>query len=324
MIIGEGTPEAIAERMAENNGRIAVVSAEGGLLDILGGMYSESKVNLDPILHGYSGEPINSVRIGRKCKRIDAANLSIALAVQPVVLEELLDNETLSRRGVTGRILYSLPPSMLGKRDSINAREVPVAVSSRYRNRLREILSQEEIRLTLSPGALEAFNNWDRKVEAMLSPGKELSRLTPGWGGKMLGNTARIAGLLCLLEGQGIEVAEYTMHSAVTIAEYFISQLAAITGANAIVSSEASEVLSYLIRLEQPEVSHHLIKQALKNRKRFRKAEFVDTALAELEYAGYIRPKPITPHQGKGRPPQPMYQLNPLLLKKTDSMEIII
>lgn len=314
LIIAEGTMEAIMERMAENNGRITVVSAEGSLLDIMAGMYSDSKVNLDPILQGYSGEPINIARINRRSKRIERANLSITLAIQPVSMEELFRNEILARRGVVSRFLFSYPPTTLGKRDSVNAAPVPHEVSCRYHQRMNQILKLPAIDLSLSPEALDVFNTWDASVESMIGPDQELDRLPSGWGGKILGNTARIAGLLSLLDNQETTVQAYTMRAAVDIAKYFISQLTAIAGTNIQVSSEAGEVLNYIARAGQPEFAPSVLKQSLRSRKRFSKAETVDTALHELVCEGLIRPMPAGAYSGNGRPPQPKYQMHPGLL----------
>ena len=151
-------------------------------------------------------------------------------------------------------------------------------------------------------------------IEQKLVPGADYDRLPNGWSGKILGCAARIAGLLCLLEGQGSIVEGYTMQAAFTIAEYFIAQITAITGPDVLTSAEASDVLSAIIRRQQPEFSPYILKQSLRSRKRFRKAESVDLALMELERLGYIRIKPNTAYKGSGRP-QTMYLVNPSLLK---------
>jgi|LSQX01.1.fsa_nt_gb hypothetical protein len=314
LIIGEGTTEAIVERMAANGGRIAVVSAEGGFLDILAGMYSDSRVYLDPVLQGYSEETIKSVRVGRGMISIKKPSLSVTLAIQPITLEDLLNNDILTRRGVLSRFLISYPPSMLGSRNTPNATPMPDMVYIRYAKSLADILKQDDITLTLSPEALQIFNERDVSIEQKLVPGADYDRLPNGWSGKILGCAARIAGLLCLLEGQGSLVEGYTMQAAFTIAEYFIAQITAITGPDALTSAEASDVLSAIIRRQQPEFSPYILKQSLRSRKRFRKAESVDLALMELERLGYIRIKPNTAYKGSGRP-QTMYLVNPSLLK---------
>lgn len=313
LIIGEGTTEAIVERMAANDGRIAVVSAEGGFLDILAGMYTDSRVYLDPVLQGYSGETIKSVRVSRGVVSIKKPSLSVTLAIQPVTLEELLGNDILTRRGVLGRFLISYPPSMLGKRDTPNASPMPEMVYMRYAKQLARILKQDNITLILSPEALDVFNKMDAVIEKKLMPGAEYDRLPNGWSGKILGCAARISGLLCLLEGQGVIVEGYTMQAAFTIAEYFIAQITAITGPDVFTSAGASEVLNAIARIQQPEFSPYQLKQSLRSRKQFRKAETVDLALMELERLGYIRPKPNTAYKGTGRP-QTMYLVNPGLI----------
>lgn len=55
------SPEALTSLLADNNGRMAMFSAEGGIFDILGGMYSNS-ANIDTFLKAHCGD---SIRVDR-------------------------------------------------------------------------------------------------------------------------------------------------------------------------------------------------------------------------------------------------------------------
>src|SRR3954465_13344295 len=58
LLADDATPEAIVSLLANHGGRIAVVSAEGGLLDTLaGGRYSKTP-NIEPLLKGHAGDRI--------------------------------------------------------------------------------------------------------------------------------------------------------------------------------------------------------------------------------------------------------------------------
>ena len=64
-IVDDVTPEALGIHMAENNERMAVMSAEGGIFDIMAGRYNDKGCNLDLYLKAHSGDPWSSHRVGR-------------------------------------------------------------------------------------------------------------------------------------------------------------------------------------------------------------------------------------------------------------------
>lgn len=315
LIMSEGTTEALLDLMAKNDDRIAVVSAEGAIFGILMGMYSTSGVNLDVILQGYSGEPVNTARVGRQTAKIKKASLSITLAVQPIVIREFLASEIMLGRGTVGRFLLSWPSTFIGYRKP-NPIPVPDVVKQRYATRLRAILEMKSTTLSLSDAALIAYHKWFNVVEKRLAPGNDLGRLPSGWGGKVCGNTIRIAGLLCLFEGKGDIVEDDVMQSAITIAQYFIDQQLSLTKAERPISLEAAEVLQYIEQKGQDQFSPYLFRQDLRNRKRFEKGETVDHALMELEGAGYIRKGMPPEYGGTGRRPEAVYHVHPDLIKK--------
>lgn len=323
LTITDGSPEALASVMALNDGRIAVVSAEGALLDVLGGMYSDKGVNLDVILQGYTGEPIHSLRISRQTPRIDKAALSITLAAQPVAVDKLLSNETLVGRGVVSRFLICHPPSLIGTRDPENSRPIPAPVRERYAERLTSILERGEASITLSPSAQSIHLVWEKRVEKAAGPGARLSRLPAGWGGKICGNTIRIAGLLCLLEGESDVISGPTMQAAISIAEYFVNQMTVISGSETSLSRDAAEVLRFVIDWGQDEYKPADLRQALRSRKRFERGSTVDRALSELAEAGYIRMVQAEAKAGPGRPPQAMHQVHPDLRKPKARGEVM-
>lgn len=116
LIADDTTPEAIVKLLAANAGRLAVLSSEGGLFDVLAGAYSD-RVNIDPFLKGHAGEPITVDRIGRPSVFVSAATLTVGLTVQPSVLQALISNPEFRARGLSARFLYFFPPDRLGSRD---------------------------------------------------------------------------------------------------------------------------------------------------------------------------------------------------------------
>lgn len=118
-LAGDMTPEALVSKLAEQGGALAHLSAEGELLDtIVGGRYSSGAPHLSSLLTAHDGrEP---VRVHRKsAPDIEVANpcLTLGLAVQPQVLEQLGGVDAAVRRGLAARFLFSVPASLVGRRN---------------------------------------------------------------------------------------------------------------------------------------------------------------------------------------------------------------
>ena len=78
------TPEAAASLLAEQGGRLAVLSAEGGIFDILAGRYSGGMPDLDVWLKGHAGDPLRVDRKGRAAGVRAVARSDIGLTVQHI------------------------------------------------------------------------------------------------------------------------------------------------------------------------------------------------------------------------------------------------
>lgn len=96
---------------ADGIARVAVLDAEGTFLANLLGRHSGS-VNVDPLLKGYGGEPIDMVRAVHGSAdtadtHIDAAHISLCLLVQPHYLDEMRRKPELISNGFLGRCLMT-------------------------------------------------------------------------------------------------------------------------------------------------------------------------------------------------------------------------
>src|ERR1019366_10624509 len=79
MFTADVTPEKLASLLHENGGRMAVLSAEGGIFDIMAGRYSSGMPNIDVYLAGHAGDPIRVDRRGRSPEFVDRPALTIGL-----------------------------------------------------------------------------------------------------------------------------------------------------------------------------------------------------------------------------------------------------
>jgi hypothetical protein len=81
LFVDDVTAEKLASVLAENHSKAAIVSAEGGIFDILNGIYTKN-VNIDVFLKGHSGDTIRVDRIGRASESILHPTLTM---LQPVL-----------------------------------------------------------------------------------------------------------------------------------------------------------------------------------------------------------------------------------------------
>lgn len=313
LLKSEGTPEAIAQCMARNGGRIAVASPEGELLGILAGGYtSGASVNMGALLKAFDGDPVNSERVSRKGEDIDHAYCSITLTVQPAVLEKLTENDALTGNGLASRFLYSAPASMVGQRKADSA-SIPLSVTKAYENCIQNILVMDNVALTLCPQAEAVRREWFATIEKKQAPGGELNGLGNGWAGKIVGITVRIAGILALLEGEQNSISAKHMCNAVLIGEYFVSHAKHVFRTDSIFSHEAAAIILYLQQWGQAEYKASDLWSTLRNRNIFKERRTYDNAIRELINEGQLREKLIS-EKGKGRPLK-YHQVNPAILK---------
>ena len=80
--------------MHQNHECMAIISTEGGVFDMISGRY-DRKPNMDIYLKGYSGDSLNVDRKGRESEHIDHPTLTMALTIQPTILDEIMRNDRL-------------------------------------------------------------------------------------------------------------------------------------------------------------------------------------------------------------------------------------
>ena len=115
LIVDDTTPEKLVDIMNEQGGSIAIISSEGGVFDALAGRYDRT-YNFDVYLKAFSGDVISIDRIGRKSNHVENPRLTMALTVQPNVIQGLMINDAFRGRGICGRLLYSVCKSKVGHR----------------------------------------------------------------------------------------------------------------------------------------------------------------------------------------------------------------
>jgi replicative DNA helicase len=250
--------------------------------------------------------------------------LTIGLAVQPEVLRGLAGRPGFGGRGLLARFLYSLPQSLVGRRQA-GAPPVPPAVADRYTLELQALAASLAVPagddgpalLTLDQAAGELLLGFERDLEPRLAAGSgDLAHLA-GWAAKLAGATCRLAGLLHLAEhlrdGWARPINADTFAGAARLADYLVEHARAVfdlMGADPRVD-DARWLLDWIHRNNQMQFSRRDA-HAAAPRGRFRKAADLEPALTLLEEHGWLRRVDADPPGPKGgRPASPRFLVNP-------------
>ena len=319
LIVDDATSEKLGAMLAEQGGRIASMSPEGGVFDLMAGLYSKNGMpQFGVYLMGHAGDDLRVDRISRKGEHVKRPALTMGLAIQPTVLEGLLENSAFRGRGLLARFLYSLPESRIGSR-KIEPAPVPESVNQAYHDvvwRLCELPWEPDQSqcLLLAGDAWVLLRQFMQELEPELGAGGELDS-AQDWGSKLAGAVVRIAGVLhCVIHADGEPwlhpVAATTMQSAIEIGHYaVVHALAAFEAMRADKGlSDAQYLLQWIARHGKTEFVKSEAQQH--GKRRFKQANDIDAPLALLARHNYIRLRRAE-KRGPGRPASPTYEVNP-------------
>lgn len=325
LVADDVTPEAAASLLAEQGGRLAVLSAEGGIFATLAGRYSSGAPNLEVFLKGHAGDMLRVDRKGRPPEHVPHPALTLGLAAQPSVLRDIAQMPGFRGRGLLARIFYSLPANMVGYR-KIGAAAVDEDVRKTYADNIKTlVLSLNEWTdpavLTLTEDAGKVVLAAEAAIEPRLRETGDLGHIAD-WGSKLVGGIVRIAALLHLAthvkDGWGKSIEASTLRDALRIGEYFTAHaLAAFDEMGTDSDLEDARVLAdWLIRTKPVEFTIRDMFTGV-SRARFKKVTDLDAGLAILESHGYIRRQGEPERTGPGRRPSPRYDVNPYVAAET-------
>lgn len=325
VIAEDSTPEALTRLLAAH-GRIAILSSEGGIFDLISGRYEErgKPPNLDVFLKAWGGEQIRVDRMGRESEYAESPALTIGVTVQREVVRGLATKPTFRGRGLLGRFLYSMPPSLLGTRDSLATPLVSAEAFEAFNAGMSSLLRMEYARdaagrrspniLDMPKESFDLVHTFDRSLEPRLKT--DLSHMTD-WCAKLVGTTLRIAGLLHVAEGFGREegypaIQPETVQKALLLAAYFVDHAKAAYnefGANPLLSV-AQKVFAWIKERGEPQVKRRDVFRRW-SRGMFKAPEDADLALEFLVGHGVLRP--MTAEPGPGRRAVGLFAVHPAL-----------
>lgn len=311
------TPEHLGALMAQNDEAMAILSDEGAIFDILGGLYSNGRANIDILLQAHSG---GSIRVDRKSKPpvfLKKALLTIGLTVQPEVIKNACKNKTLRGRGLLGRFLYVIPPSNIGHR-TLEEKPMEESIRSHYHASIIAILNHPhdgetnaQHVLKLDPEAYSKWLEYSKMLEMMMGP--ELDYLThiTDWAGKLSGQIARIAALLHIYRHAfekpwETKICLEDMQGAVKIGHALIKH--ALRVFNLIYEDDsihlAKEILQWINNSNLDSFSH---RECLRKFRKYDKTT-LQPGLNFLKKQGYLHEWSYKPPKGA---PSVMFDVNP-------------
>lgn len=322
LIVDDVTPEALVSTMKENNDRIGIVSAEGGIFGTMAGRYNDH-TNIDIFLKGYSGEYYSTARIGRQGNTLKHPLITIVLAVQPQVICDIMDNKEFSGRGLLARFLYSIPNSLVGSR-KYRTEPVNKALKEDYNNLIKDLLKTNEMdferTIRLSEEADLQSEIYNQQIERRLTD--DLEQIEE-WAGKLHGNTMRIAAIFHIVkygwDAVNVPLEAETLAGAIKVGRYYLEHSMAAFDMMGLSDPQDVKDAKYIIsRIEQNSKNSNNSKNTEIITKRnaydlckghFKSVEEMEPGLQVLVEHGYIAIKKEKP-AGRGRPSEQIY-INP-------------
>jgi replicative DNA helicase len=313
--------------MASNDGRCAILSAEGGIFDMMAGMYS-GKPNLNVYLKGHAGDDI---RVDRKGNAEDGtpegslirnAALTVGVMVQPSVLSGLMQSRAFVGRGIPQRFLYSLPPGRVGERE-VDTADVPddvlrayteaVFAMGRWRPQTDTDGMVQAHSLELTDGARKAISSYELELDRRCAKGKGDLHSMSEWAGKLHGQVTRVAALLHLMEyvdhptPWGTPISRDTMEKAIIFGAYAVEHARAAHQEMGSDPGEerAKKILDWVVGRGLRSFSRRDCQAGIWD---CRKMPELEEALKVLVDRGYVRLKRV---QGKTNRAKEVYEVNP-------------
>jgi hypothetical protein len=314
LIADDATQASLATLLAEQGGRIAIMSPEGGVFDIIAGLYS-GPPDMTIFLKGHAGDRVRVNRQGRPSQFVERPAVTMGLAIQPEVLEAIARVKGADGRGLLARYLYSVPESLVGYRQ-LDPEPIPDQVADAYTQHLTALTTEladwtDPAILRLTPEADAVLLAFQKVTESRMAKGGTLAQIVK-WASKRDGAVARIAALLHLAahptDGWRLPIDAATMAAATRLGDYFtVHALHVFDAMGAAPGRDPARILLDHLTSNPPA-------GAFTKRDLFRTVSRVDfptmadlsPALDLLEEHGWLRMQAPPPRSGRGgRPPPP-------------------
>ncbi|WP_019885886.1 DUF3987 domain-containing protein [Streptomyces purpureus] len=258
-IMEDTTFEPLICQLGKHGGRMALVSDEGGIFKMLGGMYAGTgqKSNDEILRKGYSGGSYTYDRKGTSGKgesvHIPVVKLSICILAQPGILRGMeAANPNFRASGFLARILYALPAPL--PHYVLDVPDIPVPVRDAYARTIHTLFERfwlTNLPYTFTPA--DSSQGWDAVDGGSIEPHKPVDPVVltlpdsmrdeflkfnvdlrqrakqsgnlhgiADWVGKLAGSTARVAAVLTLADNpEATKLSPRAVRDAMAMTPYW-------------------------------------------------------------------------------------------------------
>lgn len=308
------TPEAMVRLLSTLGGHGAILDPEGTFMGTICGRYSNGSPNPELLIKAYDGDEYTSDRISRDPERIERPTLAVGVAVQQVVLDDVMTSRVLLERGALARFIYGFPQSRVGSRWEANSAPYDPGPGRAWTIAIEGVAelpvpaSPDAVpSIALSPQALDMHRRFTDHIESRLAPGGDLS--SPGlkeWSHKHAGRVLRIAALLHLVAGftPTTELNDTAMTSAICIGEWAIehARWAHLVDRESIEEAtvkQCNQVIDWMVRSNR---EHFTVREACRGiRAQWVSTKAMGDALDQLAELGWVRETPYQDKVGRWR-----------------------
>jgi hypothetical protein len=307
------TPEALVEELAANGGRMALLSSEGGVFDMMAGQYVDKgkATNLAVYLQGWSADSVRRKRTKGEAIVIDEALLTVCVTTQPGVVEALGANRELVTRGVPVRFMFSVPPSLVGYRDRRRVLEdIDSTINATYQETMTQIGlaalgTEHTLMLRTTAAAGDRFLQWDQIREDQQRPGGTLAARAE-WAAKLRATVLRCCGILHTADRTAGDLIDIdVVERAIVLADYWMAHADVVEKmwSDDQVTARARTLVRWSIDNNKPEFS---LRDVTSKRGTFPTAEDAVSPLQTLVDRGWVTPLQDGPVEvmGRGTPSQ--------------------
>ena len=357
LIIDDATPESVTSILAEQGGRIAVLSSEGDIFAIMSGRYSSGAPNIGVYKKGHVGDDI---RVDRRTRSeiVRKPAITMGITTQPDVMRAFGQNKTFQSEGLLARFFYAMPRSLVGSR-KMETEPIPGYVKDTYYHRILNLLEncrncrncrsegdsadQGDSRnnridqyndisnnisiLEISQEAKERFTRFRQWLEPQRGPYGALAGITD-WASKLDGYVLRLAGLLHMADVAAYNsynsynsnvISDATLARAIRFTSYLIPHaLAAYAEIGTDPAVEGARlVLRWIEKSDARAFSKQQCYQGVKGT--LKRADDLDPVLSLLCDHGYLREIEAPPRVGPGRKAASSYEANPAMFESSSA-----
>ena len=307
------TPEALVEELAANGGRMALLSSEGGVFDMMAGQYVDKgkATNLAVYLQGWSADSVRRKRTKGEAIVIDEALLTVCVTTQPGVVEALGANRELVTKGVPVRFMFSVPPSLVGYRDRRRVLEdIDSTINTTYQETMTQIGlaalgTEHTLMLRTTTAAGDRFLEWDQIRENQQRPGGTLAARAE-WAAKLRATVLRCCGILHTADQTAGDLIDIdVVERAIVLADYWMAHADVVEKmwSDDQTTARARSIVTWSIDNNKPEFS---LRDVTAKRGTFHTADDAVGPLQTLVDLGWITPLQDGPVEvmGRGTPSQ--------------------